>query len=184
MKKSDSLKKAGHYARAIFELSVEKGVLDKIAKDIDSLDKTLQASPDFIKHLSSFAVKDAEKVAVITEVSKKAKFHDYTCECLKIMAENKGIVLIPDFIKVFGDYYMEAQKVCKISVSTVKAMTPAQKKQISDSFKRAIGYETDIDENIDPDLLGGMIITYKSQRIDDSLKTKLERIKNTMKGTA
>ena len=51
-------------------------------------------------------------------------------------------------------------------------------------MKKHLQQEIIINYNINPNILGGLIIEYGSTRIDDSLKGKLSRLEQVMKGNA
>ena len=60
-------------------------------------------------------------------------------------------------------------------------LKPAQTKELKAALKSAVGKDVDLQVNIDPSLLGGMIVKIGSRQIDTSLRTKLSSLKLALK---
>ena len=59
-------------------------------------------------------------------------------------------------------------------------MSAKQKKDLEAALSKAIGKDVAIHATVQPDILGGMVVTVGSYMIDDSVRRKLERLKVSM----
>ena len=53
---------------------------------------------------------------------------------------------------------------------------------LKQSLRQRVGREVSVDLSVDPDLLGGLVVTIGSQRIDSSIRTRLNTLAHAMKG--
>ena len=54
--------------------------------------------------------------------------------------------------------------------------------QIKQHLRTRMGRDIDVDLNIDPAILGGLVVKIGSQMIDSSIRTKLNTLAHAMKG--
>jgi F-type H+-transporting ATPase subunit delta len=67
-------------------------------------------------------------------------------------------------------------------VTSAHALSESQRQELSDALKASMGNEVSLDVQVNPALIGGLIVRVGSRMIDSSLKTKLERLQLAMKG--
>ncbi|MFA7457254.1 MAG: F0F1 ATP synthase subunit delta, partial [Micavibrio sp.] len=64
---------------------------------------------------------------------------------------------------------------------SAQELSAAQKKMLEENLSKTIGHPVAVDAKVNPDLIGGVVVTLGSVMIDDSVKTKLERLGRAMK---
>ena len=62
-----------------------------------------------------------------------------------------------------------------------KEMSEEEKEKIIKSIEKNEGVRLELEEVIDPSILGGFIVTLKDNVYDASLKTKLQNLKESLK---
>ena len=68
------------------------------------------------------------------------------------------------------------------TVTAAHKLTAAQQKALGVKLKAGIGRDVALTVNIDPSILGGLIVRMGSQMIDSSIKTRLNTLSQAMKG--
>ena len=66
-------------------------------------------------------------------------------------------------------------------VTTAHALTDEQLSALNDKLTARQGRTVKINPSVDPDLLGGLVVTIGSQRIDGSIRTRLNSLAQAMK---
>ena len=61
-------------------------------------------------------------------------------------------------------------------------LTETQDKNLKTNLKNFLKKDVLINYHINPDIMGGLVVSYNSEMIDDSLKGKLNRLETIMKG--
>jgi F-type H+-transporting ATPase subunit delta len=76
-----------------------------------------------------------------------------------------------------------AQEKGSLSASAITAqeLTAKQKNNLAGGLKKALGSNVKLETEVDPRLLGGLIVQVGSVMFDSSLKTQLEGLKLAMK---
>ena len=67
-------------------------------------------------------------------------------------------------------------------VTSAHALTDAQIDQLKQKLTAREGRTVKLTTKVDPDLLGGLVVTVGSKRIDGSIRTRLNSLAQAMKG--
>ena len=67
-------------------------------------------------------------------------------------------------------------------VTSARPLDDGQVDAIKQNLRTRMGRDIAIEMNIDPAILGGLVVKIGSQRIDGSIRTKLATLANQMKG--
>src|SRR5690606_13522165 len=68
-------------------------------------------------------------------------------------------------------------------VVSAQNMDDKQQAALAAALKSAIGKDVKLDLTEDPSIMGGLVITVGSKRIDSSIRSKLERLHRALKGS-
>lgn len=168
------------YAKAILDLAIDKKKLEAIEADMKDLSAMLKASDELRALVHDPRISKAKQQDVVNALVSKAKLQDITSNFLNVLIENRRLNILDAVIsRVHQDLAkMRSERVAKIKVA--QDMNAKQIKELEASLAKASGSKVILDIQVDPSLLGGMIITLDSRMIDDSVAGKLERLKLAM----
>lgn len=175
---------ARRYATALIDTALESKALDAIEKDLGDLSAMISASDDLQDVLHSPLFKRAEQGKALTALADKAKFHDLTKNFLSLLAENRRLPILEGVIGAVKLEIAARRGEINARVQTANALSAAQTKDLQKSLSDAMGQNVTLDVEVNKDLIGGMVVTVGSRMIDDSVKRKLERLKQAMKSGA
>ena len=99
-----------------------------------------------------------------------------------MVAENRRLFALAGMIKAYQTLLAESRGEVNAEVVSAKALTDAQLAGIEDALKKAIGSKVQVDQRVDETLLGGLVVRVGSRMVDNSLKTKLQKMRLAMKG--
>lgn len=173
---------AARYASALYDLADESGAIDAVAKDLEGLDALIHDSDDFSRFIKSPVLSREEQAKGITAVAAQAGLNDNTQKFLGLVASNRRLFALPDMIKAFQAILAARRGLVTADVTSAAELTDAQSQSLADSLKAAVGTSVTITKKVDPSLLGGLIVRVGSRMVDSSLKSKLQRLKLSMKG--
>ena len=175
---------SGRYATALFELAMERNSIDSIAADLAQLEVMISKSEE-LRHLihSPLFSRDAQRKA-LSALSEKAGLSEVVRNTLGVIAENRRLFALEDVIKSYRALVSEHRGEIEARVTSAGALSGGQRDALESALKKTIGSTVTITTEVDPDLLGGMVVRVGSRMIDSSLRTKLQRLQLAMKGTA
>lgn len=170
----------GRYATALFAASATK--LDKVMDDLAQLRSFMTESSDFKLFIETPGVTQDDKVKVLENLATKIKLDDTTVNFLKVLIENKRIGLLLKAIDSYEAMYRaeKGQVLCKIT--SAAALTDAVKKQVFAAMQKRAGANAQLimDYEVNPALLGGLVVKMGDAVFDYSVSTKIDRLTNQL----
>ncbi|HCQ71677.1 MAG: ATP synthase F1 subunit delta [Alphaproteobacteria bacterium] len=168
------------YASALIELAKENKALPKVEADLASLKTMLSESEDFAFFIAADSISAKRQQAVLADLAKKAKFQTITLNYLNVLAGNGRLSLLSHMIKAVEKMLAAERNEAVAKVETANALTAAQQKELAKALSDATGQNIILDARVDESLIGGLVVTIGSKRIDDSVSGRLDRLKTTM----
>jgi F-type H+-transporting ATPase subunit delta len=165
------------YARAAFELAQAEGALAAWSQALafaaevarDSRVAALSTDPH---------VKPEQLVALHLPEGGKA---DSTFgRFLMALAEKRRMVLLPEVGALYETYKRESESQLLVKVTSAMALDAAQTELLKTSLKRRFKREIELETQVDPSLLGGVVIDTGSEVIDGSARGRLERLASAL----
>ncbi len=172
---------ADRYAKALFALAQDAGIVDVVESELASLKAILLAHPELAEVLASPVVSAADKAAIITQITKKAGLGALTHSFVGAAAEARRAGELAHMADRFAALSAAARGTLQAQAVTAQPMSAKQQKQLAAALKKALGQDVEISSRVDPALLGGLIVQVGSRMFDSSLKSKLEGLKLAMK---
>lgn len=168
------------YANALLDLATEKKLVDKVEADMKDLEAMLVASDDLRLMVSDPRISQQAQKDLVTELAKKAKLQTLTSNFLNVLIENGRLNALEPIITAIHKNLakMRGQSVAQVKVA--QDLTAAQRKELEAALSKASGSTVSLNVEVDPSLLGGMVVTLNSRMIDDSVAGKLERLRLAM----
>jgi F-type H+-transporting ATPase subunit delta len=169
------------YARALFELAEDAGVLAPVEKDVDALLAALSESVELARALTSPIYGAAGKGAALAAVADKLGAQALTAKFLGVIANNGRAGDLKAVLRAFKILAAKKRGSATADVVTADALTQAQLKELQTALKTALGRDVEIRTEVREEIIGGLIVKVGSRMFDSSLKTKLEGLRKTMK---
>ncbi len=174
------------YARALADLAQagKPGALAAVARDVEALGALIAESADLAALLRSPLVEKTDVAAVLAAIAKRAGFQDLTARFLRVMARRGRARLLPQVVEALAADMAARRGEVTARVESAVALTAKQQKALAQALTAARGGagQVTVDNVVDPAVLGGLVVTVGSVRIDDSLRGKLARLENRMQG--
>ena len=85
-------------------------------------------------------------------------------------------------IRAFRRLAAEHRGEATAEVVTARPLNDGQLAQLRQQLRGRAGRDVNIDTSVDPNILGGIVVKLGSQQIDASIRTKLNRLAQAMKG--
>ena len=167
------------YAIALLEIAIEQNKTEEFRKEVKILKNIFQKSPEFCEILCDVNIDLAKKYSMIDKIL--ASVNSDILSFVKVIIKNNRAHYLYKIFKEtlyrFDDY-LEIQE-GKLILS--KEMNEEEKEKIIKSIEKNEGVRLELEEVIDPSILGGFIVTLKDNVYDASLKTKLQNLKESLK---
>jgi F-type H+-transporting ATPase subunit delta len=172
----------GRYATALFELALEEKVLDSVKADLDRFDALVQESPDLARLIRSPVFSSKDQLNAIAAILDRADIGGLAGNFLKLATQNRRLFAVRDMIKAFRSLVARHRGEVSATVTAAEPLSEGQLGRIKDTLKSVTGgKQVDLAVNIEPAIIGGLIVKLGSRMVDSSLRTKLNAMKHAMK---
>ena len=173
---------AERYALALFDLADERKALDAVASDLRILRGLLRDSTDLSRLIRSPVISRVEQGKAIAAIAQAADLSPLTRNFLGLLAQNRRLFALPAIIVSYLARLAERRGEVTARVVVAQALSAEQRAAMDEQLRKAVGRKVSVDVEVDPSLLGGIVIKLGSRMIDASLKSKLYRLQLQMKG--
>jgi F-type H+-transporting ATPase subunit delta len=172
---------AGRYATALFELALDANAVDTVRADLARFDALISESPDLARLIRSPVFSAEEQTGALAAVLDKAGIGGLAAQFLKVVASNRRLFAAPDMVKGFNELVASHKGEVTAQVTLAEPPSDAHLAAIKDTLNAVTKKDVQVDVNVDPTIIGGLIVKVGSRMVDSSLRTKLNAIKHAMK---
>ncbi len=173
---------AGRYATALFDLARDQRQLESVDKSLDALGQALLDSKEFSELVASPLVSREEAGKALAGLSPQLGLDPITTNFVGVLAKNGRKGQLGNVIRAFRQLAAEHRGEATAEVVTARPLNDDQLAQLRQQLRSRAGRDVNIDATVDPSLLGGIVVKLGSQQIDASIRTKLNRLAQAMKG--
>ena len=163
------------YSRSLFEVAKEQGRLDEIREELgqfaDALseDRNLQVfffspyfSTDEKKQGLRRTVQDADETLV---------------NFLELLLEKHRMPALFRIRRQFDERWEEENRLLPVQVTSAIELDEATVCQIGDTIGEQTGQRIDLTSEVDPDILGGIVLRVGNSILDASIRNRLEQLR-------
>lgn len=172
---------AGRYAVALFEVASESGVIGTIEADLEMLEKALAESADLRSLIANPKVSRGQLGAVMEALCTRLGLSPLAVRFVGVLAGNRRLPALPSIIRAFAAIAAAHRGEVQAEVASAHALNEAQIAQLETRLRAREGRSVKLATRIDPALLGGLVVTIGSRRIDSSIRTRLNSLAKAMK---
>lgn len=172
---------AGRYASALFDLASENGTVTAVESDLDKLAAALAESSELGLLTTNPKVTRSAAQQALAAVAKLLGLSDLTQNFLGVLAQNRRLSQLPQVIRAFRAIAAAQRGEVSAEVTSAHALSDAQLDQLKTKLTAREGRTVKLSTKVDPDLLGGLVVTIGSKRIDASIRTRLNSLAQAMK---
>lgn len=172
---------ANEYGKALFLITEEDGVSDKILADVKTAERVLRSNPDYVKLLDSPALSKDERVELVGKAFWGVD--ERLSNLLKILTEKRAMHVFGRIAKVYYDLYDESRGILRVEAVTAIPLSEKQAKAIKNKLSYSLSKTVVLTNTVDPSILGGVKLRYSGVQLDGSVKTRLDKFEDALKNT-
>ncbi len=170
---------ASVYANALFSLAREEGdaVLQETRSDLRQCAVLFSLNPDLTRLFSLPTISPEERVQIAKKIFGEKGL---ACRLIFLLIDHQRIPFLGEIADAFDDRMLFYQNCVNVTVTTAVPMNPEQMERLQQALERKLRKTVRITEHIDRKILGGVIVQYGDTRIDNSVKFRLDALKEKL----
>lgn len=171
---------SARYARALFEIALERNLMDIIQQDMQSLTEVITSSPQLLEWLLHPTTAVEEKKKFFSTLLKET--NSVTLHFLFVVMDHHREDLLMEITSQFNRLVHEEKGEVEAIITSAFSLTDKDKEELTQIFQKKLGKVVVLkNTKVDSDLLGGAIVQIGDQIFDGSLKTKLTRFQERVR---
>lgn len=170
------------YGQALYDLAKEENLSKEILQEISVLQECFAQTPEFIRLLSTPNLSKQERCQILDD-SFRGKVQPYVLNFLKILMEKGYMRQFSDCYKAYRESYNEDNGILPVKAVTAVPLSEEQRKKLSDKLAQITGKSIELNNQVDPDCLGGVRLDYDGKRVDDTVSHRLDAVRSMLKNT-
>ena len=99
---------------------------------------------------------------------------------IALLVLNHRVDLLPDIAALFEELKRESERVLKVTVRSAVPFVNGQVEAIKTALKKRFGRDIELEQRVDPGVIGGAVIDAGDMVIDGSVRGRLERLENAL----
>ena len=173
---------AGRYATALFGLARDERQIDAVIRGLDALDQALLDSREFAEFVESPLIGREQAAKTLAALAAEFGLDPITTKFVGVLAKNGRKRELRKIIRSFKRIAAEHRGETIAEVVTARPLNDDQAAALKAQLRTRAGRDVILEPAVDPNILGGLVVKLGSQRIDASIRTKLNRLAAAMKG--
>ena len=170
------------YGEALYSLAREERLEETLLNQLQVLQQSFAAEPDFLRLLANRSVPAEERLSVLEE-SFRGRVHDYVLNFLKLLTERGHILQFSDCCNTYRDAYYEDSGILPVRAVSAVALSQEQSRRLTDKLSRMTGKRILLTNDVDPAALGGMRLEYSGKQLDDTVSHRLDELRRLLANT-
>jgi F-type H+-transporting ATPase subunit delta len=171
------------YAEVLFHLAEETDGIDVVRSDLESLAEVLRQTPALNLFIESPDIAEAEKTAFF-ESTVRGRVKNATWQFLQLLLRRKRTALLPEILSEYVQIDEERKGIQKVMVVSAVPLDTSEKVLLTSRLHELTGKTILIDTQVDPSILGGVVVYLDGKVIDGSVRTELEELKGRLLATS
>jgi F-type H+-transporting ATPase subunit delta len=174
---SETLTLARPYARAAFASAQASGALADWSSKL-GVAAQIVADPRVHALIGDPRVSTAQLAQLLLPPDAAADSN--FAQLLALLVENRRAVLLPDIAALFEELKRESERVLKVTVRSAVPVGDGQADAIKLALKKRFGRDIELEQRVDPSVIGGAVIDAGDMVIDGSVRGRLARLESAL----
>jgi ATP synthase F1 delta subunit len=163
------------YARSLFEVAKENDELDEIHDELGEFADVLDTNRELQMFFFSPYFSSEEKKDGIGKVLDGANEH--FLNFLKLLAERHRVPALFRIRREYDAMWRKENKLLEVRVTSARPLDDDLVSSIGKKIEEQTGKRIDLDANVDPDVIGGLVLRVGNLVMDASVRGRLERLR-------
>jgi len=167
------------YATAVFSAAGDHGAVDQVGADLSAIANALDGNVQMREFFLSPVIPRSAKERALLDAL-QGKVHDVALHALLLLVRKRreGVldVLVPEYRKL----QMAQRGTDPLTITAARQLSETELSALVDRLQSLYGKKFEVNQVVDPHLIGGVRITMGDRRIDGTVSGKLEALARTL----
>jgi F-type H+-transporting ATPase subunit delta len=168
---------AKRYARAVLEVSIKQRNFSIVLEELESFSKLLESNSLLRTLFVNPSVSKKIKLNVLQGLIAKTKDQELTHNVLKTLIQRDRLKLLEQVILSAEEQFLERQGIMVVEVTTARRLSQEEEGGLVQALQEFTGKKVQLENRVDPTLIGGIITRIGTTLYDGSIQAQLEHLR-------
>lgn len=167
------------YAQAVYEIAAEKGLLDEVQEQLETVVETVAAHAELSTLLYHPLIPSQAKKETVTKIF-TGELADFVSNFLLLLIDKRRESILPAIVSEYVRMANQVRNIQIAEVTTAQPITEEQRQALTAKLSQVTGSRIVLKTNIDEQILGGVVVKIGERLIDGSLVRQLQSLKASL----
>lgn len=169
-------KLSGRYAKALFDFATEKNLVEEVNSDLQLFAQTLKENRELQVLLRNPIIEANQKHKIFESIF-NGTLHDTTYQFLEVLLKKRREPALDTICDEFFKLYNAAHNIRSVLIATATPLSEPLKNKILALLTEQTHATIELQEIVDPYLIGGFVIKMDDYYLDSSIYTKINKLR-------
>lgn len=169
------IKVAPRYAKSLIDIGIEQNLLEQLYKDMQLIHLICKENPELVLLLKSPIVRSDKKESILKEVFFNSLSITSTTFIVLILKKKREAIL-DAIASSFISLYKAHHNIKIAKVTTAIPLNETQKAKLINLLEKSENATIELNEIVNPEIIGGMVLRVEDRQIDESIRRKLANL--------
>ncbi len=169
---------ARRYAQAFFAIAQEND-MDKLEEELKYVVDALDSNPEFKMVMDHQLVSPEDKKELVNSIFSK-EISEITVNFLNVVIEKYRAAYIKDIYTEFVNYVNQTKNIADAYIKSAQPLNEEDMNLVKENLGKATGKNIRLFNDVDPNLVGGVVVRIGDKVMDGSVTRRLDVLKEQL----
>lgn len=170
---------AYRYAKSLIELSKEKQLLEEVHRDMKLIDETFKHNKELDWVIKNPVIKSTRKGSILKALF-EGKVSKLTSMFIATVSKKEREKFLRLISQAFIKQYNELNGIAQVTITSASDLSTPMMGMVKEFVEKETKSKADIKYQVDPSLIGGVVIRMEDQLYDFSIAKQLKQLRKEM----
>jgi len=164
------------YSEALFGIAKSQSVVEETGRELEDIQATFEHDPQTAVFFSSPLLEPKMKLEILRR-SLQGNASELLINFLSLLLEKNRFSFLPTIVQAYREMADQHAGRVRVRVATATSLGEKTRKEIHDALTRGLRREVVLEDEMEPALVGGAVVTIGDKVYDGSLATRLKAVR-------
>ncbi|KAK6458694.1 F1 complex, OSCP/delta subunit of ATPase [Scheffersomyces xylosifermentans] len=175
----------GTYANALYSASVQDSTVETSYQALTKINNLIESDPKVGSYLVSPALSKEDRAEVIKIVASNLKLDKTTANFLNVLSQNNRLTNFKSILQKFSLLNDAHNGVVEAKITSAKVLDSKILKRLQTAISKSSfvgeGKTLKVTNDVNPELLGGLVVEVGDKTVDLSISAKVAKLNQSLK---
>ena len=173
---------ATSYAQGLYSLAKEENITQSVLEQMEMLAEGFREEPAFLRLLAAPDLTKGQRCQILDD-SFRGKIQPYLLNFMKILTEKGYIRYFGACCEAYRQQYNLDNGILPVRAVTAVPLSQEQSRKLTEKLQKLTGKTVALTNRVDPRCLGGVRLDYDGKRVDGTVQSRLDSVRDLLKNT-